>query len=434
MEWRKSMHVGQFPPPGNWTGWMIQAGRGFGKTLTAAFDVVEHALDNPGWRIGVVAPTLGDVHETCFEGETGIIQVLTDGTEQYKGMGFVEDEDFVYNRSRNMVTFPNKSRIKGYGSEKPNRLRGPQFHRLWFEELAAWKDAAKGDEIQTSYSNAKLGLRLGDNAQWIGTSTPRYNELILNIDADPKVMVTRGSTYDNLENLSKNFIDTIMVYEGTALERQELRGEIVEITGSMFKAAWIHYFDRQGDQVSLEDGRTYNVDELSKFITCDPAISLKDSADFTVFVVWGIVPEETIRDEDGVKIGTLPKVRLVLEIVRDRLEAPDVIDEGERLRKKHGASWIGYEAVAYQTALVQFARRAGHPAQKLKADKDKVTRALPLISQMKATLVQFLSGAHWLEEMERELLFFPDGPHDDQVDALAYGAVEDRVRRKLTAH
>ena len=39
-----------------------------------------------------------------------------------------------------------------------------------------------------------------------------------------------------------------------------------------------------------------------------------------------------------------------------------------------------------------------------------------------------------LEPLERELLFFPDGPHDDQVDALAYGAVEDRVRRKLTAH
>lgn len=434
MQWRKSMHAGQIPPEGNWNGWMIQAGRGFGKTLTGAFDACEHAIDNPGYRYGIVAPTLGDVRDTCFEGETGIYQVLTEGTDQYLGMGLIEDEDFIYNRSRLEITFPNKARIKGYGSEKPNRLRGPQFHRLWFEELAAWKDAALGDTIQTSYSNAKLGLRLGERAQWIGTSTPRYNELILNIDADPKVMITRGTTYDNIGNLSENFIETILVYEGTPLERQELLGEIVEISGSMFRAVWFSYFEHEGDLLHLADGRTIGWGETSRYITCDPALSLKESADFTVFAVWAIVPESKIYDDDDNMVGKLPKVRLLIDVVRDRLEAPDIISTGAQLLRKHGASWIGFESVAYQAALVQFARREGLPAMKLKADADKVTRALPLISQLKAGLVQFLAGAPWLEELERELLFFPDGPHDDQVDALAYGAVEDRVRRKLTAH
>ncbi len=434
MLWRKSMHEGQFPPEEYRLGWLIQAGRGFGKTLTGAFDVVEHALDNPGWRIGVIAPTLGDVRDTCIEGETGVYQVLTEGTDRYAGMGLIEDEDFYYNRSRFEIHFLNGSRIKGYGSEKPNRLRGPQFHRLWLEELAAWKDAALGDTIQTSYNNAKLGLRLGDHATWIGTTTPRYNELILNLDADPKVVTTRGTTYDNISNLSENFLESILVYEGTPLEQQELLGEIVEISGSMFRAAWFTYFEREGDLLHLADGRTVGWDETTRFITCDPALSLKETADYTVFAVWALVPEQAILNDEGEKVGKLPKVRLLIDVVRDRLEAPDIISTGANLLTKHQASWIGFEAVAYQAALVQFARRDGLPAMKLKAVADKVTRALPLISQLKASLVQFLVGAPWLEELERELLFFPDGPHDDQVDALAYGAVEDRVRRKLTAH
>ena len=114
---------------------------------------------------------------------------------------------------------------------------------------------------------------------------------------------------------------------------------------------------------------------------------------------------------------------LVEEVVQERLEAPDVLRRAEQLAMKWGAAWIGFEAVAYQAALVQFARRAGLPARPLKADRDKVTRALPLAARLEAGDVQFRADAPWLEELERELLLFPNAPHDDQVDALAYGMV-----------
>jgi len=37
--------------------------------------------------------------------------------------------------------------------------------------------------------------------------------------------------------------------------------------------------------------------------------------------------------------------------------------------------------------------------------------------------VWFPKHAHWLGELERELLAFPNSGHDDQVDALSYAAV-----------
>lgn len=409
LAWRLSMHRGQAPPPGDWTGWFIQAGRGFGKTLVGSFDCAENCLDTPRLRYGIIAPTLGDVRDTCLEGETGLINVLTEGTDTYMGMGLVEGKDFDYNRSLLEVTFQNGAHVKGFGTEKPDRLRGPQHHRLWFEELAAYKDAKEGDALNTAFNNAMLGLRLGTDSRWIGTSTPRYNQLVLDITEKTNVKVTRGTTYDNLGNLSQTFIDAIMVYEGTPLERQELLGEIVEFSGSMFHRDWFRYFRQVGDTYHLADGTTLKDSDLTKYITCDPAISKKDTADYTVFAVWGKVGER----------------RLLLEVVRDRLEAPEIIETAGNLKLKHQAIWIGFESVAFQAALVQWARRAGLAAFELKADRDKVTRALPLVSALKGGMVEFRAGAPWLDELEKEMMVF-DGTgefHDDQVDALAYGIV-----------
>ena len=38
--------------------------------------------------------------------------------------------------------------------------------------------------------------------------------------------------------------------------------------------------------------------------------------------------------------------------------------------------------------------------------------------------VYFLADAPWLHAFEQELLLFPLGPHDDQVDVLSYAAIE----------
>lgn len=245
VRWALARHPYQVPPEGDWRGWMLQAGRGAGKTLTGADDAIEHSLHYPRYRYGIVAPTLGDAREIVMEGETGLLNVLTNGTPQMPGLGLAEGTDFTYNRTRLEIDFPNKSHIKAYGSEKPDRLRGPQHHRLWFEELASFKDAYKGDGLQTTFNNALLGLRLKGfgPTRYIVTTTPRPVKLIADLAARENVVVSRGSTYDNLDNLDPEFAAEILRYEGTHLGRQELLGEIItQVPGALWQWSWINTY------------------------------------------------------------------------------------------------------------------------------------------------------------------------------------------------
>jgi phage terminase large subunit-like protein len=61
------------------------------------------------------------------------------------------------------------------------------------------------------------------------TTTPRPIRLLRELLADPKVAVTRGTTYDNRKYLAPAFFGQIVrKYEGTRLGRQELEAEILE--------------------------------------------------------------------------------------------------------------------------------------------------------------------------------------------------------------
>jgi len=62
----------QFAQSG-WMFWVIQAGRGFGKTRTGAETVREWAA-NPNERILMIAPTTSDVRDTMIEGPSGLLQ------------------------------------------------------------------------------------------------------------------------------------------------------------------------------------------------------------------------------------------------------------------------------------------------------------------------------------------------------------------------
>jgi phage terminase large subunit-like protein len=210
---------------------MLQAGRGAGKTRTGAEDAVEHCLRNPEYRYAVVAPTIAAARDVAIEGESGVLFVLHE-------MGLQGDgADFNWNKSLGQLIFANGSRIDTYSSVKPDELRGPQHHRAWCEELASWKDAHKGDTWNTTYNNLMFGLRLGDYPQHLITTTPRRVALIRQLADSPDIAITRGSTYDNLENLAPVFQAQILQYEGSNIGRQEIFGEILdEVEGALWTA------------------------------------------------------------------------------------------------------------------------------------------------------------------------------------------------------
>ena len=62
------------------------------------------------------------------------------------------------------------------------------------------------------------------------------------------------------------------------------------------------------------------------------------------------------------------------------------------------------------------------PAVAVRPDRDKVTRARTLAARYEGGKVFHLRSAPGLADFEHELVAFPNGQHDDQVDAAVYGA------------
>jgi phage terminase large subunit-like protein len=228
-EWRDIARPEQLPPDGQWLTWAFIAGRGAGKTRSAAEWVQEQAVRDRGCRIALVGRTPADVRDVMIEGESGILAVARPG------------EKPVYQSTKRRLTWPNGSTAYAYSAEVPAQLRGPQHHYAWCDEPTAWTDARKGDVLDTAWNNLMLGLRLGSDPRCVATTTPKPVALIRTILGRKSTAVTRGTTYDNLANLAPSFREEVLAaYEGTRIGRQELLGELLEdVEGALWTLAMI---------------------------------------------------------------------------------------------------------------------------------------------------------------------------------------------------
>lgn len=201
---------------------------------------------------------------------------------------------------------------------------------------------------------------------------------------------------------------TVGSYVWTALYQQRPQ----PAGGGIFKREHFRYFRQDGDFYVLTDGETVKrvkVSDCRRFSTVDVAASTKQTADYTVISIWALT-----RDSD----------LLLLDVIRVRMEGPDQVPQMQLAYDRWRVGYFGVESVAYQLTLIQTARRKGLPVRELHPDRDKVARALPAAARIEGHAVYFRTGAPWLGEWEDELLAFPRGEHDDQVDTLAYAALE----------
>lgn len=194
--------------------WLLMAGRGFGKTRTGAETVNKRVKEGRAKRIALVAPSAADARDVMVEGPSGIVTIAPPWFKPH------------YSPSKRRVEWPNGSIATIYSAEDPDQLRGPQHDLAWCDELAAWPRVSQQD----TWDNLMFGLRVGA-AQCIITTTPRPIKLIRELMKRTTTYVTKGSTYENLGNLSATFREQIVnTYEGTRLGRQELYAEVLDDT------------------------------------------------------------------------------------------------------------------------------------------------------------------------------------------------------------
>lgn len=204
---------------GPWLTWLILAGRGFGKTRTGS-EWVREQVKAGAKRIHLIAPTASDARDVMVEGESGLLSVCWAGDKTLTGDMLGRPS---YEPSKRRLTWANGAIATLFSAEEPERLRGPQAEVLWADELASWK------YLRDTWDMAMFGLRLGDRPRTCITTTPKPLPLLKEIIADPRTVVTRGSTFDNASNLAPTFLKAVKdKYEGTRLGRQELNAEILD--------------------------------------------------------------------------------------------------------------------------------------------------------------------------------------------------------------
>jgi phage terminase large subunit-like protein len=173
-----------------------------------------YALRNPEVQVAVVTPTFGDLRRVAFQGVSGILKTMPpECLLEGRGQGF--------NSSASEIRLYNGSKIMGFSATEPDRLRGPQFHRAWCDELAAWRYPDAFDQLM-------FALRLGDKPQCVITTTPRPTPLIQQLMGRNDTLVTTGTTFENEANLAASTLQMLKdKYEGTTLGRQELYAEVI---------------------------------------------------------------------------------------------------------------------------------------------------------------------------------------------------------------
>jgi phage terminase large subunit-like protein len=258
-DWKAWGRPEQQSPEGNWNIWAYIAGRGAGKTRTAAEWVREEAkyTTTGQRRFALVARTAADVRDVIVEGESGIINVSP------------PSEKPLYEPSKRRLTWPNGNTATCFTADEPDSLRGPQFTHAWGDEIAAWRQTPDAAGM-TAFDNLRVGTRLGGNPKIMVTTTPKRVPLLYSLLRESeqypdRVKISRGSTLDNAGNLSSAYLNTIVgVYEGTRLAAQELYGEMLD---DVEGALWVI------EMIDRARSETYPIGTPLRVIGVDPSVA-----------------------------------------------------------------------------------------------------------------------------------------------------------------
>ncbi len=256
--WEAWARPEQLPPEGDWLTWLLLAGRGFGKSRTGAEWVRAQAQALPGSHGALVAPTAADARDV-------MVKTLLACTPTQDGLA--------YEPSKRALVWANGSTATLYSAEEPDRLRGPQHHWAWCDEIAAW---AYAEEV---WDMLALTLRLGERPRSVVSTTPRPLGIVRRLVKESSTVVTRGATFDNAANLSPTFLEAVKrQYEGTRLGRQELYAEILDdVPGALWQ------------RVALDALRVRQAPGMRRVVVAiDPAVTHGEDSDETGIVVAGL--------------------------------------------------------------------------------------------------------------------------------------------------
>ena len=376
----------QVRPPGDWRYWLVQAGRGFGKTRTGA-ECVREWINEGHRRIALVGPTAYDARHTMVEGESGLLSI------------YPHDQRPHYNPSIREIRWSNGAMATLYSADEPDRLRGPQHDCGWCDEISSYR-------YPEAWDNLLFGLRLGSDPRIVITTTPKPVKLVKDIASDPHTIVTRASTYDNRANLPPAFFTSIIAkYEGTRIGRQELMGELLEdVPGALWTRGMI-----DAARITLSEVRWDLVTRV--VVAIDPAVSSSATSDETGIVVVALTRSGHVLVLDDLSCRETPLgwARIAVAAYKSR-GADRIVGE-----VNNGGDLVeaNIRAVAPEVAF-----------RAVRASRGKAIRAEPVAALYEQGRVHHVGSLATLED--QQCSWTPQGNErsPDRLDALVWGVAE----------
>ena len=385
--WRAWARPEQLAPAGAWFVWLILAGRGWGKTRTGAGWLHEEVERRGKCLVHIVGATSADVRDVMIGGPSGLLASAHPKRRP------------VYEPSKRLVTWPNGAQGLAFSADEPERLRGPQCHLAWADELAAWRYA------EETWDQLNFGLRLGDDPRMCVTTTPKPTKQIRELISDELTKLTTGSTFDNRANLAKPFLSRIIKkYGGTRLGRQELYAEVLDDNpGALWKR-----------KPMIEDLRVRAkvVPRLVRIVVAvDPAVSALATSAETGIVAVGlgedghgyVLDDKSLQGSPGAwgaAVADAYHNRKADRVVGEVNNGGDLVESNLRSVDKN----ISYKAV--------------------RASRGKQTRAEPIAALYEQKRIHHVGSFPELEDQLCDWDPTTGAPSPDRLDALVWGCTE----------
>ena len=164
--------------------------------------------------------------------------------------------------------------------------------------------------------------------------------------------------------------------------------------GELIQWEWFGFYDP--DRIELPPGRIWQ--------TWDTAHTVKQTSDYSVGMTFLLAKHHIY----------------LLDVYRKRMLYPELKEKVIELAYHHDTFMIIIEGTNAGIDLrnqIFFETRL--PIHYDRPKTDKVARMLPCTSLIESGRVLLPVNAAWLPEFKREIVHFPYGKHDDQVDALS---------------
>tara|TARA_S200000501_G_scaffold178929_1_gene168522 strand:+ start:1648 stop:3291 length:1644 start_codon:yes stop_codon:yes gene_type:complete len=171
------------------------------------------------------------------------------------------------------------------------------------------------------------------------------------------------------------------------------------------------YFTR--DMIQYYDPENIDEDRMKFYCAWDLAIGKRDRNDYTVGIVVGVDEHDQM---------------FVVDMVRGRFDGFELVEQILDLYEVWKPSIIGIEKGHIEMALGPFLEKRVRERGLYEAyfkdlktgRRDKEARARAIQGRMQQGMVFVPRDEHFTGPLVAELLRFPNGIHDDQVDALAW--------------